>query len=372
MQANNRAIIALLAIPSVVLLGWLLKVGAGIIQPLVIALLLTSMLAPIVRFLERFRIPPVVSVLGVVSLLGFGLARLVILVQQNVAAFLGASAENSRRDVVGAGIEPGSDEANFDGYAAVVEELQRRVGESSLPVEVQTYIFNQMPTAAALEGMTGGFVGGSLDVLKTILLVVIYMLFIFAEQAVFRRKILSIAGDRREDAAQILDTIGRGVQQFLGIKALISIATGALCYVGLAALQIPYALLWGVLTFVLNFIPYFGSLAAGTLPFFTALAVKSSWESAAVVALIYFGVNTVLGSLIEPRILGRELNLSPLVIIVSVVIWGALWGVAGAFLAVPITAALQIVLASNEATRPIAVLLSSGPPKATRRLRRAA
>jgi len=80
----------------------------------------------------------------------------------------------------------------------------------------------------------------------------------------------------------------------------------------------------------------------------------------------------VLGSLIEPRILGRELDLSPLVIIVSVVVWAGLWGVVGAFLAVPMTATLQIVLASNETTRPIAVVLSSGPPKGSRRMRRAA
>jgi predicted PurR-regulated permease PerM len=371
MSTDNRALYSLLAIPSVVLLGWLLKVGAGILQPLVIALLLTSMLAPIVRFLERFRIPPFASVLGVVTLVGFGLARGVIVVQQNVAAFLGASEQASKREL---GLTEGEDRANeaFDGYQAVVDELRRRIDDSSLPTEVANYLAQQLPTPEALEQLAGGFAAGGLDVLKTILLVIIYMLFIFAEQAVFRRKILSVAGEHRDDAARILDTIGRGVQQFLGIKTLISIATGALCYVGLVALQIPYALLWGVLTFVLNFIPYFGSLLAGVLPTVTALAVKSSWETALIVALIYFSVNTILGSLIEPRVLGRELDLSPLVIIVSVVVWGALWGVVGAFLAVPITAALQIVLASNEATRPIAVLLSSGPPKAVRRLRRAA
>lgn len=371
MPNNNRALLGLLAIPSIVLLGWLLKVGAGILQPLVIALLLTSILSPVVRFLERFRIPPVVSVLGIVTLLGFGLARGVILVQKNVAAFVGASEEASRREV---GLTEGEGlvNENFDGYQAVVDELGRRIDESTLPAEIANYIKQQLPTSDALEQLAGGFAAGGLDILRTILLVVIYMLFIFAEQAVFRRKILSVAGEHRDDAARILDTIGRGIQQFLGIKTLISIATGALCYVGLVALQIPYALLWGVLTFALNYIPYFGSLAAGSLPAVTALAVKSSWESALVVVLIYFTVNTVLGSVIEPRVLGRELDLSPLVIIVSVVIWGSLWGVVGAFLAVPITAALQIVLGSNETTRPIAVLLSSGPPKAARRLARAA
>jgi AI-2 transport protein TqsA len=204
-------------------------------------------------------------------------------------------------------------------------------------------------------------------VVRTMLLVVIYMLFIFAEQAVFRRKILAVAGDRREDAARVLDTMARGIQQFLGIKTLISVATGAICYSMLVALQIPYALLWGILTFALNFIPYFGSLLAGIFATATALAVEPTVDKALIVAIGYFTVNTVLGSIVEPKVMGRELDLSPLVILFSVVVWGTLWGLVGAFLAVPLTAAIQIVLASSDATRPIAVMLSSGPPRDSRR-----
>ncbi|QDU67783.1 AI-2E family transporter [Engelhardtia mirabilis] len=371
MQPLNRATIALLAIPSIVLLGWLLKVGAGIIQPLVIALLLASMLSPVVRGLARFRIPPFVSVLTMAVLIGFGLARVALIVQGNVAEFLGQT-ERAQIEAVG-GLTESEDAVNrsFGGWTAVVKDLETRIERSTMPAEVQDYLKAQLNELDAGE-LSAQLVGSGLGIMRTILLVVIYMLFIFAEQAVFRRKILSVAGDNRHAAATILDTIGRGIQQFLGIKTLISIATGALCYVALVALQVPYALLWGVLTFFLNFIPYFGSLAAGTMPTVTALAVKSSWETAMIVAAVYFAVNIVLGSIIEPRILGRELDLSPLVIIVSVVIWGALWGVVGAFLAVPMTATMQIVLASNEVTRPVAVLLSSGPPKGSRRLRQAA
>jgi predicted PurR-regulated permease PerM len=87
---------------------------------------------------------------------------------------------------------------------------------------------------------------------------------------------------------------------------------------------------------------------------------------AAAVVVTYMSVNLTLGSFIEPRILGRELNLSPLVVVVSVVVWAGLWGVVGGFLAVPLTAAMQIILASNDTTRPIAVMLGSGPERRKR------
>ena len=165
----------------------------------------------------------------------------------------------------------------------------------------------------------------------------------------------------------MLDTIGRGIQRYLGVKTIVSITTGALCYAGLIFLDVPWALLFGLITFLLNYIPTFGSIIAGGFPMLTALAVESSWNKAVWVLALYVSVNQILGAYIEPKILGRELNLSPLVIIVSVVVWAGLWGIVGAFLAVPLTAGIQIILASQERTRPIAVLLSSGPPRDDKR-----
>ena len=134
----------------------------------------------------------------------------------------------------------------------------------------------------------------------------------------------------------------------------------------------PFALLFGVLTFLLNYIPTFGSIIAGLFPSLTALANEPTWSTALMVAGGYMLINITLGNIIEPKVLGRELNLSPLVIIISVVVWGSLWGVVGAFLAVPLTAAGTIILASQERTRPIAIMLSGGPPRGARRAARRA
>ena len=387
MRSESPASTVFLGILATILLGWVLWVGAGILQPLVIALLLAIMLQPIVRGLARVGIPPVLTGLSLVALLFFGAIQLGGYVQSSLEAFL---SEDPRVDMLGDPLadehleilgdppelsdeqpdlsdEQQNAEEKPGGWQRLRRRLNERMAQSSLPPQVTMYVEEQLSEfdVAGLTRLIGGGVGFG----KNLMLVLIYMLFIFAEQAIFRRKILSIAGDRQEDAEQVLDTIGQGIQRYLGVKTLISVVTGALCYAGLVALEVPYALLFGVLTFLLNYIPTFGSIIAAFFPLVTVLAFGGTIGTMIAVGVLYLSVNLTLGSYVEPKILGRELDLSPLVIVLSVVVWGTLWGVVGAFLAVPITSAIQIVLASQENTRPLAVLLSSGPPRERWRIR---
>jgi predicted PurR-regulated permease PerM len=351
-----------LALIATILVGWVLKVGAELIQPLVIALLLTSMLSPVVRALARVRVPPVVSVLGMAALLFWAAFQGLQVAQQNVIAFIGEGRETTPFVEGEDAIEPEEAPA----LTALVSSIAKRVEEWSLPDSVKKVLQSELDDvveSGRAEDLANEFLSSGVALLRTALLVIVYMLFIFAEQAVFRRKLLAVAGERREETARALDTIARGIQRFVGIKTLTSLATGACAYAVLVALEVPYALPFGLITFLFNFIPYFGSIVAGALPTMTALAVFDSWHTAAVVAVLYFVINTAIGTILEPKIMGRGLDLSPLVIIVSVVFWTSLWGVVGSLLAVPLMATLQIVLASSESTRPIAVMLSSGPPK---------
>jgi predicted PurR-regulated permease PerM len=426
MTPANRTLLIPLTLIAVILVGWVLHQAAGILQPLVIALLLATLLAPLLRALQRFKIPPAVSVLTLVVLLFFGLFQVALLTQENITAFLrdtplpsdarGARSQppapaaktepppqaepTAAAKAVGSGPTPeplaaselsepsgdgeasASDDGNgllstvrdqqeaairdAGGLGNIVDKLVTRIEGSSLPDPVvgylRTELFELKNQSRAAE-VAQRFLGGGLNLSRTLLLVVIYMAFIFAEASIFKRKILAVSGENRDEAERILDTIARGMQQFLGIKTLISLATGACAYLLLVLLKVPYALLFGCLTFALNFIPYFGSIIAGIMPTVVAIAVEPSLDKAIICAVGYMVINTTLGTILEPRIMGRELDLSPLVIIVSVIVWGSLWGVTGTFLAVPIMAVLQTVLASSESTRPLAVLLSGGPPK---------
>lgn len=465
MPPTNRTLLIPLTLIAVILVGWVLHLAAGILQPLVIALLLATLLAPLLRTLQRFKIPPAVSILTLVVLLFFGLFQVAVLTQENISAFLrdtplpgdargarspaapptatasaagqAASAEGASpardpaptpreeppveapgelaggppapppsaagataEDTTAAGVaaasgqeagRSGADNSEADnseadkngllsglrdqqeaairdagGLGNIVDKLVARIEGSSLPDPVVGYLRSELfelKNQSRAAEVAQRFLGGGLSLSRTLLLVVIYMAFIFAEASIFKRKILAVSGENRDEAERILDTIAKGMQQFLGIKTLISLATGACAYLLLVLLKVPYALLFGCLTFALNFIPYFGSIIAGVMPTVVSIAVEPTLDKAIVCAFGYMTINTVLGTILEPRIMGRELDLSPLVIIVSVIVWGSLWGVTGTFLAVPIMAVLQTVLASSESTRPLAVLLSGGPPK---------
>jgi predicted PurR-regulated permease PerM len=362
MPLSSRTSVLPLAIVATVLVGWVLDVGEAIVKPLFVALFLVGILSPVVRALARLRVPPVLSVLGMAALLFWGTFQGLQYAQVNVLAFIGEGRENAPLVEAEEAIAP----AEAPALEALVASIQLRVTEWSLPPSVKNVLRTELDDVVAsgrLEVLANEFLSSGLAFLQAALLVLVYMLFIFAEQAVFRRKLLAVAGERREETARALDTIGRGVQRFVGIRTLTSLATGAAAYALLVALDVPYALPFAIITFLLNYIPYFGSIVAGALPTVTALAVGESWHTAALVAAAYAVINVVIGSFVEPKIMGRELDLSPLVLIVAVVFWTTLWGVVGALLAVPIMATLQIVLASNDTTRSLAVLLSSGPPK---------
>ncbi|MDP7062176.1 MAG: AI-2E family transporter [Planctomycetota bacterium] len=361
MRNSNRTVLILLSILATILVGWVLHVGAAILQPLVIAFLLASMLQPVVVRLARWHIPPALTVIALVAVLFVGLAQAGILLQENISQFLGQAREDGAQ--VTAPIDPSAEvrpEDSLD-WPLVVAGLEERMQNSSMPDAARSLIASSL-NDLDLEGLARGVLGSGLGFSRALTLVMIYMIFIFAEQKVFRRKILSIAGPRENEARRVLDTIGRGIQKYLGVKTAVSLMTGSLCYLVMTMLGVPFALLFGLLTFMLNYIPTFGSIIAGIFPTVTMLAFEGSWEKALIVAGAYLAVNLTLGSFLEPKILGRELNLSPLVIIVSVVVWAGIWGVVGAFLAVPLTSAIQIVLLASERTKPVAVLLSIGPP----------
>lgn len=373
-QPGMRQVAILLGVVVAILLGWVLHVAASILQPLVIALLLAGMLQPVVLWLKRFHVPPALTVVALVLLTFFGLARLGLLLRDNVLVFFGeqpppagaeldplahqqlppAAPESSRQ----AGVQAPA------GWGEVLGRIEERIRGSRLPPPLAEMLVESIE-GLDRPGLATGLLGGGLGFLRGLTLVVIYMLFIFAEAAVFRRKILAIAGRRSHEAAEVLDRISQGIQRYLGVKTVVSLATGGLCYLGLLWIGVPFALLFAFLAFLLNYIPTFGSIIASLFPAATALAVDGPGAAVLVLAL-YLAVNLTLGSYLEPKILGRELDLSPLVVIVSVVVWAGLWGVVGTFLAVPLTASLVIIFAGMESTRPVALVLSSWPPREER------
>ncbi len=336
-RTTNRALTALVAIVATILVGWVFTTAAVILQPLVIAALLCNVLQPVVKLLRRVHIPAWLTVVLLLILLVMAMVEGGTLFFSELRAYRDAGGLELIRNQAIAWLE----RHDLPFTTTIIETVRE---------------FDPKTGLVSAVGTVTDFVRGSF-------LVVLYMIFIFAEQAIFRDKILAVAAGRRREAERVLDSISYGIQRYLGVKTVISLLTGVLCFLVLQVLQLPYAPLFGLLTFLLNYIPTFGSFVAAVFPIATSLARADGLTEPLIVTATYLVVNVSLGSILEPRLLGRELNLSPLVILVSVVVWAGLWGVPGTFLAVPLTAMLQIVLANIESTRPLAVLLSNGVPK---------
>lgn len=192
--------------------------------------------------------------------------------------------------------------------------------------------------------------------------VVLFVMFILSERGGIARKI--VKGFGPEQAIDILDImrrINKSVQQYLGLKTLLSLLTGVLVAVALAALQAPFPFLWGLVAFLLNFIPNIGSIVAGIPPILITLFDSGSLTRTLLVTVSFVVIQTVIGNFIEPRVMGKGLDLSPLVVLLSLLFWGWLWGIPGMLLSVPLTAALKISLEQFDRTKPLAILLGDNP-----------
>lgn len=190
--------------------------------------------------------------------------------------------------------------------------------------------------------------------------VFIYVIFLLVEQKFFDVKLNAIVRDekRREQVRGILERIGHDVQSYLWIMAFVSILTAGLSYLVMILIGVNNAAFWAFLIFMLNFIPTIGSIIGTALP---ALYGLLQFGEVGPFLLLLAAIGTIqflVGNVLQPRLSAKTLNLSQFVVILSLFVWGSMWGIAGMFLAVPITVILMIVLSNFPSTRPVAALLS--------------
>jgi predicted PurR-regulated permease PerM len=152
--------------------------------------------------------------------------------------------------------------------------------------------------------------------------------------------------------------IDHSVQQYVALKTLVSLATGILSYFSLLFIGVDAPAFWAFLIFVLNYIPNIGSLIATLFPAIFALFQFGELTQGFLVLLIVGSIQMVIGNFAEPRIMGNSLNISPLVVLLTLAVWGVMWGITGMLLSVPITIILIIIMAEFPSTRPVAILLS--------------
>lgn len=202
--------------------------------------------------------------------------------------------------------------------------------------------------------------GSFTNVSAAVFLVVIYSAFLMAERADFEHKVTSALGDQAqaEKTLAIIGEINSKISDYLAIKTLINAILGTVSFGVLWAMGIDFALFWAIAIALLNYIPYVGSYLGVMFPVALSLAQFGSLGYTAVLTALLVGCQFVLGNIVEPKMIGRQMNLSPFVVLIALSVWTTIWGIPGAILAIPMTSILTIVLAGFDSTRFMARLLA--------------
>jgi AI-2 transport protein TqsA len=205
-----------------------------------------------------------------------------------------------------------------------------------------------------------GLITSTQSMIVTALLIIAYIAFLFVERENVGAKIKAMFPDRHraDEANKLLKEISQSVRRYIWIKTIVSVLTGVACYAVLRFENVDFAETWALLIFVFNYIPNIGSIIAVALPCLLALVQFDTLTPFFVLALSLTAIQVVLGSVLEPMLMGKGLNMSPFAIILSLAFWGLIWGIAGMFLSVPILVIVMIVCAHIPSWRWVAVALS--------------
>lgn len=314
-----------------------LKAASDIMVPFFLSIFIAIACSPIINFASKYNVPRWLSVILVILLIViFGLM---------LAGLVGNSMAEFRANMP---VYEAKLAEHFDWISAQLEELNITIDSDLLLSYLDPGIAMNMITNF-LSGMGGVFTN-----LFLILLTVVFML--FEAESIPRR--IHIAMADPDMNLRHIDKFLQSVKNYLGIKSLVSLATGVFIGIWLYVMGVDHYMLWAVLAFLLNFIPNIGSIIAAVPAVIMAL-LQYGLASAGLAALGYILVNTIMGNAVEPRFMGRGLGLSTLVVFLSLIFWGWLLGSVGMLLSVPLTMIVKIALESREESRWVAILLSS-------------
>lgn len=341
---QQRLTITTFSLITVVLVIYLLREFAVILQPLFIAIFVAYLVFPVHRWLVARGVRSLLAyfflvVLGIGVL--FGLGWMVF------NSFTDFSERLSLYEV--------KLDAFLHNTLKLIPFISPEMATQNVRDLLRSITFNQL--AGPLKAALGTFVG----VFTGVLVVSLYFIFLIAEKVSFSRRLyLAFTPERADHVLKVIDHINHAISHYLVIKTFVSLITGVLAMTVLGLFQVEFFVMWGFLTFFLNFIPYLGSAVTMTLPIvLTFLQYSDAPWKGAVVGVLLIVIHQSTGQLLEPRMMGQKLGVSPLLILLSLSFWGVLWGVVGMILAVPLLVVIKIILDNIGETKPVATLMSN-------------
>ncbi len=336
---ENKIIALFLGIITIFILGLILKYARPVLVPFSFAVFLSFLLNPMVEFLTKKKIPRAVSIIFILLFTFVLLYLLGLLFYSSGKAFA-------------------SDLPNYGKkFNTLLINLSQKWKLTSEKLETIDWA-NQL-NFSALASFFLSSLGSFLKFLSNLFLVLLFLVFILAGRGRLKEKIQkSFSKKDSSRINEVIYNIDRQVYKYLSVKTLISLITGAFAGLILYLFGVNYAIIWGFFTFILNYIPNIGSVIATIFPVLMAIIQFESIWPAIWILLILITVQMVFGNVVEPRILGMRLGLSPLIVILSLIFWGWLWGIVGMILAVPITATVKIICENVPPLRIVSELIS--------------
>lgn len=337
-----------------VLFGFIAYIGRGVIIPLVVAGFLCFLIFTLKENVRRIPVvgqymPNWVGYMLAFVLIGLGMVLFVEIIRSNVETLLEAwpSYDQRLRGLANDAI----------GFFRTIDFLPPELlgGVSQIQQSALDLIRPLLSQAASsLRSITSNFL--------TFITVFLYLVFMLIERGRIFKKIGMLGADdhQRRIINETIADIGVMVRQYITVKTMSNLVTASISYVIMLIIGVQFAGFWALLIFVLNYIPIFGAASAITLPVLLSLVQPDGGglRMAAITAVSLIGAEQIMSNGVEPRIVGRTLNLSPLVILFSLGVWGSLWGFAGLLLSVPITVTVMIILSQFRSTRAIAIMMS--------------
>ena len=314
-----------------------IKLASSILVPFLLAFFVAIICSPAINFLERYKVPRGIAITLVILIITLAFLLL--------GGIIGTSVNGFRHALPGY-------EAQL---ASELNWMIALLGKYNLSIsfnEVKEYF-----DPSKIMGLVTSTLSGFSSVLGNVFLLLLTVIFMLGEGKVFAKKIHLIFGSQSDAENRIVHFLN-SVNQYMAIKTLISLVTGFIIGFVLWLMGVDFFILWALLAFLLNYIPNIGSIIAA-VPAVILTFLQLGSVPAAFVALLFLSVNMIMGSIVEPRLMGRSLGLSTLVVFLSLIFWGWLLGMVGMLLSVPLTMILKIGLENTENGKGFAVFLSS-------------
>lgn len=340
MNVDTRAISVSLIILATIAVFYVLVVGQAFLVPLAVALMVWYVINALSRTFARtipyFDKPNWITLMLALVSIGLFFGFTISMVSDNIIQVRAAAPEYK---------------ANFDLLVGKLTansrfDLLTNVKQMVSKIEIAPIISTLASTFTSMIG--------------NISLVLFYVMFMLLEQGTFQKKIRAIFPNQNQRGSimSIMSHAQEDIQTYLWIKTVTSSLTGIVSYGVLLLVGVDFAGFWAFTIFMLNFIPTIGSIIATLFPAILALIQFDTFAQFFIVLACVGAIQVMVGNFLEPKMMGNTLNVSPFVVMMSLTLWGSIWGIAGMFLSVPITVMLLIVFAHFEKTRYIAILLS--------------